>query len=314
MKKEIISYERLQDAAVILANKINLALAPLIERSQDIRIYPVPRGGVPAALALMAADRRGACYTLVSDPSRADCIVDDLLDSGKTMDKHAFHNQIRAVLFTKDPRTDILHGRPVTPGQWTVFPWEGSDDSNDTSAEDIPVRLLQFIGEDVEREGLQDTPRRFLEAWKEYTDGYNVKPEDVLKTFEDGADGVDEMVLVKDISFYSHCEHHLAPFFGTVHVSYIPDGKIVGLSKIARLVDIFAARLQVQERFTQQIANALQDNLSPKGVGVVVEARHMCMESRGVRRSGSSTVTSAMRGVMLDNPSARAELLSLVRK
>jgi GTP cyclohydrolase I len=121
------------------------------------------------------------------------------------------------------------------------------------------------------------------------------------------------MVVVKDIPFYTHCEHHMTPFFGTATVAYIPDGKIVGLSKLARVVDAFARRLQVQERLTNQIADALQDNLKPKGVGVVVTARHLCMESRGIQQQGHETITSALRGVMRDLPEARAEFLNLAR-
>lgn len=180
---------------------------------------------------------------------------------------------------------------------------------------DMPfVALLEQLGEDPQREGLRDTPARARRAWAQWTDGYCQEPADVLKTFEDGAQGVNEMVLVKDIPVYSHCEHHLAPFFGVAHVAYIPEGRIVGLSKLSRLVDVFAHRLQVQERMTNQIADAMHEHLKPAGVGVIIECRHMCMESRGIQRAGLQTVTSAMRGAMLTKPEARAELLSLIRR
>lgn len=171
--------------------------------------------------------------------------------------------------------------------------------------------LLRFIGEDPEREGLRDTPARVLRAWKEWTSGYGVDPTDVLQTFEDGGENYDEMVLVRDLPFYSHCEHHLAPFFGTVTVVYIPEGRIVGLSKIGRVVEIYARRLQVQERMTCQIADAIWNGLRPKGVGVVVRARHLCMESRGLSKQGHETVTSALRGRFLWNSKVRAEFLNL---
>lgn len=172
--------------------------------------------------------------------------------------------------------------------------------------------LLTYIGEDPAREGLLETPNRFLKAWREYTRGYLEKPEDVLKSFEDGAERVDEMVIVRDIPVYSLCEHHLAPFFGKAYVGYIPDQRILGLSKISRLVEVFARRLQVQERLTNQIADALDTHLQPLGVAVVIECRHMCMESRGVRHTGTATVTSALRGIIKKDPDSRREFLSLI--
>lgn len=175
--------------------------------------------------------------------------------------------------------------------------------------------MLRAIGENPEREGLIDTPKRVIKAWGEWFSGYNQNPVEVLKSFKDGAENYsgDEMVIVKDIPVYSMCEHHMAPFFGTAAVGYIPDGKIVGLSKLPRLVNVFAKRLQVQERLTNEIANALQDILKPRGIAVRIQCRHMCMESRGVGITGSSTVTSAMRGILMENPSARAEFLELIK-
>lgn len=172
--------------------------------------------------------------------------------------------------------------------------------------------MLHAVGEDVARGGLAETPRRVSEAWLEWTSGYGADPAQVLKCFEDGAEKCDEMVVVRNIPIYSHCEHHLAAIFGTATIGYLPNGKIVGLSKLNRLADVFARRLQVQERMTNQIADALWDNLAPLGVGVVINARHLCMESRGVRQHGNSnTVTSALRGVFRTDPSVRAEFLKL---
>lgn len=177
------------------------------------------------------------------------------------------------------------------------------------SIQNIIKNLLQEIGEDPSREGLQETPSRVAKAWSEWASGYNKDPADILKTFEDGAEGVGEMVIVKNIPFYSHCEHHMAPFFGVATVAYIPNGKIVGLSKLSRLVDMFARRLQVQERMTNQIADALQAHLKPVGVGVAVQARHMCMESRGVCQQGSSTKTFALRGDIKNDSQKRKEFM-----
>lgn len=184
--------------------------------------------------------------------------------------------------------------------------------TQDALAESIMLSVLGgVIGEDVKRGGLLETPKRAVKAWREWTSGYGKDPGEILKVFDDGAEGCDEMVVVHGIPVYSHCEHHLAPIFGEATIAYIPNGKIVGLSKLPRLVDIFARRLQVQERLTNQVADAIMQHLEPKGCGVVVKARHMCMESRGINRPGTSTTTSALRGVFKDDPSARAEFLSL---
>jgi len=173
--------------------------------------------------------------------------------------------------------------------------------------------LLLELGEDPARQGLKATPDRVSRALRELTDGYGVKPEEVI------ADAVfdqdyDEMVVVKDIAFYSLCEHHMLPFFGQVHVGYLPKGKVVGLSKIPRLVEVFSHRLQIQEQLTREIAEALNVTLAPKGVGVVVEARHLCMEMRGVEAPGGHMMTSCMLGTFRRDPRTRAEFLDLVRR
>ncbi len=172
--------------------------------------------------------------------------------------------------------------------------------------------ILLAIGEDPEREGLRDTPARVARAYAEQFAGLRKQPEEVLTTVFD-ADH-DEMVLVRDIELYSTCEHHLVPFFGLAHVGYIPNekGQITGLSKLARLVDLYARRPQLQERMTSQIADALMNVLEPRGVIVVIEAEHLCMSMRGVRKPGAKTVTSAVRGIFLDSDRTRAEAMSLV--
>ena len=176
-----------------------------------------------------------------------------------------------------------------------------------------PEALLQYIGEDPQREGLQETPDRWLKAWRFWTKGYQEDPKDIMKVFEDGGEDYDQMVLVRDIPVYSHCEHHLAPIFGVAHVAYIPNGRICGLSKLNRLVDCFGRRLQVQERLTAQIADALVDTLAPDGVAVRLNCRHMCMESRGVCQQGHSTVTTALRGVFRTDPAAKSEFLDGIK-
>lgn len=187
--------------------------------------------------------------------------------------------------------------------------------NNETTAHEAVIKNLLggIIGEDVTREGLQETPKRVVKAWKHWCSGYHVNIPELLKVFEDGAEGYDEMVVRKGIRIYSHCEHHLAPIIGDCTIAYLPNGRVVGLSKLDRLADAFARRLQVQERLTTQIADALVDHLNPKGVGVWINARHMCVESRGVQQHNSDTVTCALRGVMKDDPAARAEFLALAR-
>lgn len=183
------------------------------------------------------------------------------------------------------------------------------------TGEDVVEALLDHyvIGEDTKREGLRETPRRVVEAWREWTQGYHQDPAEVLKVFDDGAEGYDQMIVLDSIPVQSHCEHHLAPFVGTAAIGYIPAGKIVGLSKLARLVNVFAYRLQVQERLTCQIADALMTHLKPRGCGVVIRAEHFCMATRGVHAPGVFTTTNALRGLFLQ-PGPREEFLALARR
>ncbi|MCQ0990091.1 GTP cyclohydrolase I FolE [Jiella marina] len=179
-------------------------------------------------------------------------------------------------------------------------------------AEAAVETLLRWIGEDPEREGLKETPKRVVKAYEELFGGYNYEPADVLgRTFEEVA-GYDDLVLVKDISFHTHCEHHMVPVVGKAHVAYLPEGRVLGLSKIARLVDMFGRRLQTQEAMTAQVADALHDTLKPKGVAVIVEAEHMCMSMRGIRSKGSTTLTNAYRGVFAEDSALKDRVLRLV--
>ena len=177
--------------------------------------------------------------------------------------------------------------------------------------EDHVRAMLEFIGDDPDREGLKDTPARVTRAWLEWAQGYEVDPASVLRSFEDGAKDFDELIIVHNIPVISKCEHHLADITGIAHVGYIPNGRIVGLSKLARVTDLFARRLQVQERLTVQIADAIVEHLKPKGVGVLIRAAHACMSTRGVKIHGSVTTTSAMRLALLTKPEARKEFMDL---
>jgi GTP cyclohydrolase IA len=171
--------------------------------------------------------------------------------------------------------------------------------------------ILQHIGENPDREGLQDTPKRVEAAWSELTAGYQQRPEEILSTTFEGED-YDEMVVVKNIEFHSMCEHHMMPFIGKAHVAYLPEDRVVGLSKIPRLVHCFARRLQIQERLTGEISSTLHSILKTKGVGVVIEASHLCLSCRGIKQQGSTMITSSLLGVFR-KPEVRAEFLSLVR-
>ena len=172
--------------------------------------------------------------------------------------------------------------------------------------------LIESFGEDPDRGGLLETPSRVVRAWKFWTSGYGKDPAAVLKTFDDGAEGYDELICQGNIPLYSQCEHHMASFFGVAHIGYIPDKRIVGLSKLSRVVDIFARRLQVQERLTQQVAHAIEEHLQPKAVGVVLRCRHLCMESRGIQKPGTITYTSALLGSFKTHGDARSEFLRFV--
>ena len=179
--------------------------------------------------------------------------------------------------------------------------------------EKLVREMLVKIGEDPEREGLVKTPERVARAWKDITGGYHEDPGALVRSALFEAEGK-EMILVNDIDFFSVCEHHMLPFFGKAHVAYIPDGKIVGLSKMARVVETYARRLQVQERMTAQIANCLMENLQPLGVAVVLHAQHLCMMMRGVQKQNSYAVTSEMLGCFKDNSKTRSEFLTLIRE
>lgn len=256
------------------------------------KLYGIPRGG--AVVAAMSGN------ALVDSPADADMIVDDLIDSGRTLQRYQmrYPNKEYAVLIDKRIEGDF-HGK------WIVFPWELQDETKDI--EDTVVRQLEFIGEDPLREGLIETPKRVIKALKEMTSGYREDPRQILsKAF---TEAYDEMIVLKGIEFWSLCEHHILPFHGHAHIGYIPNGKIIGISKLARLVHCFSRRLQVQERLTQEIANTLMDTLKPHGVGVVMNASHLCMACRGVR-TPSEMVTSCLLGYFRDR--SRSEFLKFL--
>ena len=180
-------------------------------------------------------------------------------------------------------------------------------------AEEAVRTLLRWAGEDPAREGLLDTPKRVAKAYRELFSGYELAAEDVLgRTFEEVA-GYDDMVLVKDIPFFSHCEHHMVPIIGKAHVAYLPKGRVLGLSKIARVVEIFGRRLQTQETMTAQIAKSIDETLNPRGVAVLIEAEHMCMAMRGVQKQGSTTLTTTLTGAFKTEPTEQVRFMTMIR-
>jgi len=269
-------------------------------------VYGVPRGGIPVAYLVDPEH-------VVEKPEEATLIVDDITDSGRTRDRYVKDFPDAEFMSL----ADYLEPKRV-PGQWIVFPWEQGEQGQDASADDIVVRLLQYIGEDPNRNGLLDTPQRVLKSWKELTSGYSQDPGSILeKSFD--IHRYDQIIACSWIEFYSLCEHHLLPFHGYAHVGYIPAAgdihnipKVVGLSKLARLVECYARRLQVQERMTEDIAHALEEHLLPRGVAVVIQAKHLCMACRGVEKHKSVMVTSSMRGAFREVGPARAEFFQLI--
>ena len=179
-------------------------------------------------------------------------------------------------------------------------------------AEEAVRTLIRWAGDNPAREGLRETPRRVVDAYEEFFAGYKIDAEDILRRTFSETNGYDEMVVLRDIRFESHCEHHMAPIIGKAHIAYMPDKRVIGISKLARLIEVFAKRLQIQEKMTAQIAQAIHDVLQPKGVAVVVEGAHQCMTTRGIHKPGVTMVTSTMLGVFRDNASTRREFLAMI--
>jgi len=251
------------------------------------KYYGVPRGGAYIS----------AMLNPVETPEEADVIIDDLIDSGSTREQYVKHEKPFIGLFDKQQESELKD-------QWLVFPWEKEEEP----VEDNVVRIFQYLGEDPNREGLKDTPKRYLKFLKQF-----LTPQEFNFTTFD-AEGTDEMIIQTNIPFYSLCEHHIAPFFGIAHVAYVPKDKIVGLSKLARTVDLYANRFQNQERITTQIAERLQKELSPEGVAVTMKAQHLCMCMRGVKKHDTWTTTSKMTGIFKEDLNCRNEFLNLIPK
>lgn len=284
-------------------------------------VYGVPQGGIIPAMDL-ARLLQLPLYngeTLV-DNQRSSAIlpktvlvVDDIVDSGKT--RRTYPDNKFACLHFKVVNCTGMDGAPDfyinnCENIFIQYWWEKSSQTTSPVYDNV-VRILEFIGENPNREGLVDTPQRVTKAIRHLFSGYSIDPKDVITTFD--SDGYDEMVLLKDIEFYSTCEHHMLPFFGKAHIAYIPDKKVIGISKLARLVEIFSRRLQIQERITEQITSTIMEVLQPKGAACVLEAQHLCMLSRGVEKQNSMMVTSSLKGIFLEKPAVREEFMRLIK-
>lgn len=274
---------------------------------QFTHVYGIPNGGSHVATAIAGQLWLRMCDFPPANPDLT-VVVDDLVDSGATMQpfiEQGFHCDS---LLRKDCSPQGLCPDALNVGDaWAVFPWE----TQVGGPTDAVTRLIQYIGEDVKREGLHETPARVVRAYDELFAGYRKNPADVFKDFD--ADGCDQMVLLKDIEMISCCEHHMLPFIGKAHIAYIPDKRVIGVSKLARLLDIFAQRLQIQERIGEQITDALMTHLQPRGAACVIEAQHLCMKGRGVKKQHSIMITSSLKGIFLTKPEVRAEFMGLIR-
>ena len=314
-------------------------LADDIKRSEGTLrlIYGIPKNGLIIAQQVarilqgqpnVQVDVLYSVYHVADAISREEdvLIIDDIIDSGATIERlkkmvlwmlnemgktdgesegfdealWAKHAIITAMFDKRDQRY---------AGNWYSFPWE--DFEQGKTMDEFVQRLIQATGEDANREGLKDTPRRFLAAWGELTGGYSVDIDKLMTTFDNESE-IDQIIGCKDIEFSSLCEHHLMPFTGKAHVYYIPDKKIIGLSKIPRIVDTFSRRLQNQERLTKDIADLMEKEIAPKAVAVIIEGQHSCMASRGIKARSASMTTSDMRGYFRSKPEAREELMQLI--
>jgi len=291
------------------AVQLQVRLCQKFPKKHPVTVCGIPRGGTCVAMLLCLTS--GGKLVMAEQGAFVDVIVDDIVDSGATMRRYInqTHNACHFdALFRKKSAPHFTpKATVVDDNTWLVFPWE-----NESGPEDAVVRLLQYVGEDPRREGLLGTPKRVLRAWAEMCAGYSQDPALILsKQFSENSD---QMIMLRGIQFHSLCEHHLLPFSGTVDVAYLPaKGKVVGLSKLARLVECYARRLQVQERMTSQIAEALMKHLKANGAAVLVKARHSCMACRGVKQPGAEMVTSAQLGAFRTEHMARAEFFGLSR-
>jgi len=266
------------------------------------KLFFVPNAGYLVAKEL----EKYLSFKTVFTPEKSDCLVDDIIDSGKTLLKYTPYKKPFLALYATGKSFYSKYAvENLNTKEW-VYIFSEEDDVRENIR-----RLLEYIGENPDREGLKDTPTRVIKSYSEIFSGYKQNPKEIFKAIFN--EKYDEMVISKNIEFYSMCEHHMLPFFGKIHIGYIPNKKVLGISKLSRLVEIYSRRLQIQERLVEQIADELNSSLKPKGVIVVAEAVHMCMVMRGVKKQNSKMITSAIRGAFKKQP-AREEFLNLIKK
>lgn len=287
----------------------------------------IPRGGCIVAYAMsINSDLELVDINDINSFQKTEeiLIVDDIADSGKTRAQYKnfdFASLCASKEFIMHPwkwfneKNTLMNNYHAIPvNEWVHFFWEG-DEKKDI--ESTVVRQLEFIGENPNRSGIIETPKRVVKSWDEIYSGYKQDPKDLVKTFgieNDGTFRYDEIVLLKDIQLYSMCEHHMLPFVGKAHIAYIPSDKVIGISKLARILDCFGRRLQIQERIGDQVTDFLMKELKPIGAACIIEAQHFCMRMRGCNKQESTMVTSSLKGAFKDKPEARFELMELIRK
>lgn len=301
MQKVLLTWGNIREMAEQMAYRI----IRREEAKDGFVLYGIPRGGLyTVALVAEILQKAGAKARVTGDPKEATVFTDDIIGTGETSRKWKSR-------FPSTPFYTLTSNKEYN-GAWVVFPWESVQ--AETGPEENVTRMLQYVGEDPTRGGLLETPSRVVRSWGELYAGYQQDPASVLKTFDEGSHN--EMVVLRDIEFYSTCEHHMLPFFGRAYIGYLPkkNGKIVGVSKLARLLDVFARRLQIQERIGQQIVQALMKYVDPEGCGCVLEAQHFCMTSRGVQKQNSVMVTNHMAGCFLERPEVKIEFLRMIGK
>lgn len=311
--KQKMTISMFQEACRNLARQIS-------EDKNVLFLFPIPQGGVPVAMRLQK-ELHLLGQTLVEivdeDWYTANClskqnylvVVDDIVDSGRTMEKYSAKGLFTTAaihLQANSAFTPSYYVEKIASDIWIEYWWE----KKGTDIESHIVRQLEYIGEDPNREGLLETPKRIVKSWDKLYGGYKIDPKSVFKSFADGA--CDSMVVLKDIEFFSTCEHHMLPFSGKAHIAYIPNGRVLGISKLARLLEIYSRRMQIQERIGEQIVDAIMENLGAKGAICVLEAQHHCMTARGVEKQKSIMITSSLRGVF-EEISVRNEFLTLVK-
>lgn len=304
------SYNEMMKDAEYLAQKI------AEEGKEYSYIYPIPAGGVPFAMALQSflspLQKRNKPVIICEKPKpdmEGEClVVDDIIHSGNTAEEYKCFDiaVIHQHLGSKVKAKFYCHLLTPNEPNWIDYWWENKTNNIESHI----VRQLEYIGEDPNREGLLETPKRIVKSWKKIFGGYQIPVESVFKVFSEGA--CDSMVILKDIEFFSMCEHHMLPFSGKAHIGYIPNGAVIGVSKLARLLEIFSRRMQIQERIGEQVVSALTKYLKPKGAICILEAKHHCMTSRGVEKQNSVMVTSALSGNFTEIQT-RNEFLSLIK-